>query len=163
MIVETCRGDDAQSSTDDEGSSSKQHSPERTKTTRNCRRKARRSDETSDNDFFFTMQYNLLITKSALRNVLRTGKRDWETTCSTCSELRILKSFLARLKTVHLTHQNGKVMHGRYERPTRTEFSLIMTVITNVLYGDVVSLQDDKIIKDDERRRPLLCIDDVRY
>src|SRR5260221_8622311 len=78
MIVETCRGDDAQSSTDDEGSSSKQHSPERTKTTRNCRRKARRSDETSDNDFFFTMQYNLLITKSALRNVLRTGKRVWE-------------------------------------------------------------------------------------
>src|SRR5260221_1227672 len=46
MIVEMCRGDDAQSSTNDDGSSSKQHSPERTKTTRNCRRKARRTDET---------------------------------------------------------------------------------------------------------------------
>jgi len=34
--------------------------------------------KTSDNDFFFTMQYNLLITKSALSNVLRTGKRVWE-------------------------------------------------------------------------------------
>src|SRR5260221_9610659 len=74
MIVEKCRGDDAQSSTDDDGSSSNQLSPERTKTTRHCRRKARRSDETSDNDFFFTIQYNLLITKSTLSNVLRTGK-----------------------------------------------------------------------------------------
>ena len=51
-------------------------------------------------------------------------------------------------------------MYGRYERPTRTEFSLIITVTQNVLYSDVVSLQDDKIIKD-ERRRPLLYIDDV--
>src|SRR5260221_8775866 len=65
MIVETCRGDDAQSSTHDDGSSSKQHSPERTKTTRNSRGNARRTHETSDNVFFFTMQYNLLITKSA--------------------------------------------------------------------------------------------------
>src|SRR5260221_1227675 len=47
----------------------------------------------SDNVFFFTMQYYLLITKSALNNMLRTGKTRLGTTCSTCSERRILKSY----------------------------------------------------------------------
>src|SRR5260221_4632081 len=78
MIVETCRGTmpkAPQMTKEIVASSTLPNVPKQPETA-----DGRLEDrmKTSDNDFFFTMQYNLLITKSALSNVLRTGKRVWE-------------------------------------------------------------------------------------